>query len=38
VPSPCTIADALAAYRTAEACELSRAQRRPVDLTEIEGL
>lgn len=38
VPSPCTISDALAAYRTAEACELSRAQRRPVDLTEIEGL
>ena len=37
-PSPCTIADALEAFRTAEACELSRAQRRPVALTEIEGL
>lgn len=36
--SPCTIADALAAFRTAEACELSRAQARPVPLTEIEGL
>lgn len=36
--SPCTIADALEAYRTAEACELSRAERRPVLLSEIEGL
>lgn len=36
--SPCTIADALAAFRTAEACELSRAERRPVTLTEIKGL
>lgn len=35
--SPCTIADALAAFRTAEACELSRAERRPVTLTEIKG-
>ncbi len=37
-PSPCTIADALEAFRTAEACELSRAERRPVALSEIEGL
>ncbi|WP_270887057.1 Gfo/Idh/MocA family protein [Pedococcus sp. 5OH_020] len=36
-PSPCTVDDALAAFRTAEACELSRAERRPVDLTEIKG-
>lgn len=35
--SPCTIADALEAFRTAEACELSRAERRPVSLTEIKG-
>ncbi|WP_068264037.1 Gfo/Idh/MocA family protein [Janibacter limosus] len=37
-PSPCTIADALEAFRVAEACELSRAERRPVAMTEIEGL
>lgn len=37
-PSPCTIADALEAFRTAEACELSRAERRPVALSEIERL
>ena len=36
-PSPCTVDDALQAFRTAEACELSRAERRPVDLTEIKG-
>ena len=36
-PSPCTVADALQAFRVAEACELSRAQRRVVDLTEIKG-
>lgn len=36
-PSPCTIADALEAFRTAEACELSRAEGRPVALSEIEG-
>ncbi|MGO4244400.1 Gfo/Idh/MocA family oxidoreductase [Janibacter sp. RAF20_2_2] len=36
--SPCTIADSLEAFRVAEACELSRAQRRPVALTEIRGL
>lgn len=33
--SPCTVADALQAFRTAEACELSRAQGRPVSLSEI---
>ncbi|WP_137119602.1 Gfo/Idh/MocA family protein [Segeticoccus rhizosphaerae] len=37
VPSPCTVADALQAFRTAEACELSRAERRPVALTEIKN-
>ena len=36
-PSPCTVDDALQAFRVAEACELSRAERRPVDLTEIKG-
>lgn len=36
--SPCTITDALEAFRTAEACELSRAEGRPVALTEIKGL
>ena len=36
--SPCTIADSLEAFRVAEACELSRAQRRAVALTEIRGL
>ena len=37
MPSPCTVHDALQAFRTAEACELSRSERRPVDLTEIKG-
>jgi len=37
LPSPCTVHDALQAFRTAEACELSRAERRPVDLSEIKG-
>ena len=36
--SPCTIADALEAFRVAEACELSRAEGRPVALSEIKGL
>lgn len=36
-PSPCTVDDALQAFRVAEACELSRAQRRPVELAEIKG-
>lgn len=34
-PSPCSVSDALQAFRTAEACELSRAQGRPVSLSEI---
>ncbi|MEV0341365.1 Gfo/Idh/MocA family oxidoreductase [Nocardia sp. NPDC050713] len=34
-PSPCTVADALEAFYIAEACELSRAERRPVTLTEV---
>jgi myo-inositol 2-dehydrogenase/D-chiro-inositol 1-dehydrogenase len=37
-PSPCTVGDALEAFRIAEACELSRAERRPVTLSEIEGI
>ena len=35
VPSPCTARDALEAFRIAEACELSRAERRPVAMSEI---
>ncbi|CAN7261895.1 Gfo/Idh/MocA family protein [Knoellia sp. LjRoot47] len=34
-PSPCTVRDALQAFRTAEACELSRSQRRVVAMSEI---
>jgi myo-inositol 2-dehydrogenase/D-chiro-inositol 1-dehydrogenase len=34
-PSPCTVADALEAFRVAEACEQSRLLGRPVTLTEI---
>ncbi|MCP2287381.1 Gfo/Idh/MocA family protein [Nocardia amikacinitolerans] len=34
-PSPCTVTDALEAFYIAEACELSRAERRPVALTEV---
>jgi myo-inositol 2-dehydrogenase / D-chiro-inositol 1-dehydrogenase len=37
-PSPCTVRDALEAFRIAEACELSRAERRPVALAEIKGI
>jgi myo-inositol 2-dehydrogenase / D-chiro-inositol 1-dehydrogenase len=33
--SPCTVADALEAFRVAEACEMSRATGRPVALSEI---
>jgi myo-inositol 2-dehydrogenase / D-chiro-inositol 1-dehydrogenase len=36
--SPCTVRDALEASRIAEACELSRAERRPVALSEIKGI
>ncbi len=34
-PSSCTVRDALEAFRIAEACERSRAERRPVALAEI---
>ncbi len=34
-PSPCTIDDALEAFRVAEACEISRREARPVAMTEI---
>ncbi len=34
-PSPCTVADALEAFRTAEACARSMATGRPVDLADI---
>ena len=37
-PSPCTVEDGLQAFRTAEACELSRHEGRPVRLEEIETL
>ncbi|GAA1874125.1 Gfo/Idh/MocA family oxidoreductase [Asanoa iriomotensis] len=37
-PSPCTVRDALEAFRVAEACELSRAEHRAVALTEVKGL
>ncbi|MGD9960630.1 Gfo/Idh/MocA family protein [Nocardioides sp.] len=35
IPSPCTVRDALAAFRIAEACDISRLQGRPVLLDEI---
>jgi myo-inositol 2-dehydrogenase/D-chiro-inositol 1-dehydrogenase len=34
-PSPCTVEDALQAFRVAEACELSRHEHRLVSLDEI---
>ena len=34
-PSPCTVADALEAFRTAEACARSMTTGQPVDLTSI---
>ena len=37
-PSPCTVQDALQAFRTAEAAELSRHEGRPVRLDEIPSL
>jgi myo-inositol 2-dehydrogenase/D-chiro-inositol 1-dehydrogenase len=37
LPSPCTVADALAAARVAEACSISREQGRVVRLEEIAG-
>jgi myo-inositol 2-dehydrogenase/D-chiro-inositol 1-dehydrogenase len=36
-PSRCTVADALAAFVLAEAVELSRRERRPVKISEIES-
>ena len=38
LPSPCTVDDALQAFRVAEACELSRHEGRPVTLDEIPSL
>jgi myo-inositol 2-dehydrogenase/D-chiro-inositol 1-dehydrogenase len=37
VDNPCTVADALEAFRVAEACEVSRATGRAVSMTEIGG-
>jgi myo-inositol 2-dehydrogenase/D-chiro-inositol 1-dehydrogenase len=37
-PTPCTVEDALQAFRIAEACELSRSEGRVVRLEEIETL
>ena len=37
-PTPCSVEDALQAFRVAEACELSRHEGRPVRLEEIETL
>ena len=37
IDSPCTVADALEAFRVAEACEVSRATGRPVAISEIGG-
>ncbi|GAB3580050.1 Gfo/Idh/MocA family protein [Calidifontibacter terrae] len=34
-PSPCTVADALQAFRIAEACEMSRAGNRVVSMDEV---
>lgn len=36
--NPCTVVDALAAFRIAEACEVSRATGRPVSMDEIPGV
>lgn len=35
LPSPCTVRDALQAFRVAEACDLSLHRRTPVELAEI---
>ncbi|AKU16148.1 Gfo/Idh/MocA family protein [Luteipulveratus mongoliensis] len=37
-PSPCTVADALQAFRTAEACDVSRREGRVVQLAEVPDL
>ncbi|QWF78213.1 Gfo/Idh/MocA family protein [Amycolatopsis sp. CA-230715] len=36
-PSPCGVQDALEAFYVAEACELSRRERRPVTIEEVRG-
>ena len=33
--SPCTVSDALAAFRVAEACEISRLKGQPIAMAEI---
>jgi myo-inositol 2-dehydrogenase/D-chiro-inositol 1-dehydrogenase len=38
IPSPCTVADALEAFRVAEACELSRVGGCVVELDEVGGV
>jgi myo-inositol 2-dehydrogenase / D-chiro-inositol 1-dehydrogenase len=38
IETPCTITDGLQAFRVAEACELSRAEGRPVEMSEIPGM
>ena len=37
IPSPCTVEDALQAFRVAEACEISRHEGRPVALDEVKA-
>jgi myo-inositol 2-dehydrogenase / D-chiro-inositol 1-dehydrogenase len=37
IETPCTVADAIEAFRVAEACEVSRATGRPVAMSEIGG-
>ncbi|GAA1990724.1 Gfo/Idh/MocA family protein [Amycolatopsis minnesotensis] len=36
-PSPCGVEDALEAFYVAEACEVSRRERRPVTIAEVRG-
>ena len=36
-PSPCTVVDALAAFRVAEACDRSRLTGLPVELADVQG-
>ncbi|WP_295698875.1 Gfo/Idh/MocA family oxidoreductase [Lapillicoccus sp.] len=38
IPSPCTVHDALQAFRVAEACEISRHEGRPVQLDEVKSV
>lgn len=37
IPSPCTVEDALQAFRTAEACDISLREGRVVEMSEIPG-